>query len=79
MFSPQINQGGSGAIAAAFERAITKNGGVVLRRAHVEEILVENNRAVGVRLRKNNKKKKSIAEDDSDLGENRSSEVCMYK
>lgn len=43
--------GGSGAIASALERGITKNGGKVLRRAHVEEVLVEEGRATGVKLR----------------------------
>ena len=44
-------KGGSGEIAAALERGILKNGGKVLRRTHVEEILIEDGRAVGVRCR----------------------------
>ena len=43
--------GGSGAIAGALERGIVKRGSKVLRRAHVEEILVRDGRAAGVRLR----------------------------
>ena len=43
--------GGSAAIAEALERGIVKYGGKVTRRAHVEEILVEDGKAVGVRLR----------------------------
>jgi phytoene dehydrogenase-like protein len=43
--------GGSGAIASALERGILKYGGKVVRRSHVEEIIVEDGRAVGVRLR----------------------------
>lgn len=33
------------------ERGILKNNGKVLRRSHVEEILIENGRAAGVRIR----------------------------
>eukprot|EP00596_Hydrurales_sp_CCMP1899_P002208 CAMPEP_0119045880 /NCGR_PEP_ID=MMETSP1177-20130426/43103_1 /TAXON_ID=2985 /ORGANISM="Ochromonas sp, Strain CCMP1899" /LENGTH=494 /DNA_ID=CAMNT_0007018317 /DNA_START=320 /DNA_END=1801 /DNA_ORIENTATION=+ len=44
-------KGGSGAIAAALERGIIKHGGKVQRRSHVEEIIVEGGRAVGVRIR----------------------------
>ncbi|GAB4540259.1 MAG: NAD(P)/FAD-dependent oxidoreductase [Pleurocapsa sp.] len=43
--------GGSGAIVDALVRGITKRGGQILYNAHVEEVLVKNNRAVGVRLR----------------------------
>ena len=43
--------GGSGAIADALARGVTKHGGTITRRAHVEEILVEGGRAVGVRVR----------------------------
>jgi phytoene dehydrogenase-like protein len=43
--------GGSGAIAAALERGIVKYGCNVLRRSHVEEIVIEDGKAVGVRLR----------------------------
>ncbi|MEM9136766.1 MAG: NAD(P)/FAD-dependent oxidoreductase [Cyanobacteria bacterium P01_F01_bin.42] len=44
-------KGGSGAIIDALVRGITRRGGEVRCGAHVEEILVENNRATGVRLR----------------------------
>ena len=43
--------GGSGAIADALLRGLTKQGGQIRLGAHVEEILIENNRTVGVRLR----------------------------
>ena len=43
--------GGSGAIASALERGILKYGGKVHRRSHVEEILIEDGKAIGVRLR----------------------------
>ena len=43
--------GGSGSIVDALIRAITKYGGEILYNAHVEQILVENNKATGVRLK----------------------------
>jgi phytoene dehydrogenase-like protein len=43
--------GGSGALVGALVRAIGKKSGQVLLNAHVEEILVENKQAIGVRLR----------------------------
>ena len=43
--------GGSPAIAAALERAISKHGGEVLTKAHVDEIIVEDGAAVGARLK----------------------------
>lgn len=43
--------GGSAAIADALARGVVKHGGKITRRAHVEEILVEGGRAVGVRVR----------------------------
>ena len=43
--------GGSGAIVEALLRGLTKRGGEILYNAHVEEVLVANNRAVGVCLR----------------------------
>lgn len=43
--------GGGGAIVDALVRGIEKNGGQVLLRTHVEEVLVEGGRAAGVRLR----------------------------
>lgn len=42
--------GGSGAIVDALLRGLTKRGGEIIYNAHVEQILVENRRAVGVRL-----------------------------
>jgi carotene isomerase len=43
--------GGSGAIVQALVRGLEKWGGRLRLNAHVEQILVENGRAVGVRLR----------------------------
>merc|ERR1712007_271351 len=43
-------RGGSGGIVAALRRGIEKSGRVITS-AHVDEILVEDNKAVGVRLR----------------------------
>ncbi|MFB2922617.1 phytoene desaturase family protein [Aerosakkonema funiforme] len=43
--------GGSGAIVDALVRGLTKHGGKLVLNAHVEQVLVENNRAVGVKLR----------------------------
>lgn len=43
--------GGSGAIAEALLRGLTKQGGQIRFSSHVEKILIENHRAVGVRLR----------------------------
>lgn len=43
--------GGSGAMVEALVKALTKHGGRLLLNAHVQEILVSNNRARGVRLR----------------------------
>ncbi|MGF1541874.1 MAG: phytoene desaturase family protein [Pleurocapsa sp.] len=43
--------GGSGAIVDALVRGLTKRGGKILYNAHVDRILVENKRAVGVRLK----------------------------
>ncbi|MEL6439922.1 MAG: NAD(P)/FAD-dependent oxidoreductase [Cyanobacteria bacterium J06621_8] len=54
-YKPEVQldypMGGSGAIVEALVRGLTKQGGEILYNAHVEEILVENKRAVGVRLR----------------------------
>mmetsp|Transcript_10261 Transcript_10261/g.30405 ORF Transcript_10261/g.30405 Transcript_10261/m.30405 type:complete len:590 (+) Transcript_10261:57-1826(+) len=44
-------KGGSGEMIGALARGVTKHGGEVRRRTHVEEVLVENGRAAGVRLR----------------------------
>ena len=43
--------GGSAALVNAFIRGLEKYGGKLQLKAHVEEIIVENNRAVGVSLR----------------------------
>jgi phytoene dehydrogenase-like protein len=43
--------GGSGAIVAALVRGLERNGGRLRLNAHIEQILVEGKRAVGVRLR----------------------------
>ena len=43
--------GGSGAIVDALLRGLTKRGGEIIYNAHVERVLVEQNKAVGVRLR----------------------------
>jgi phytoene dehydrogenase-like protein len=42
--------GGSGAIVDALVRGLTKRGGEIIYNAHVEQVVVENKRAVGVRL-----------------------------
>ena len=43
--------GGSGAIVDALIRGLTKRGGKIIYNAHVEQVLVEQQKAVGVRLR----------------------------
>jgi carotene isomerase len=43
--------GGSGALVDALVRGLEKYGGKLLLNSHVEQILVENNRATGVKLR----------------------------
>jgi phytoene dehydrogenase-like protein len=43
-------KGGSGEIAAALVRGVKKYGGDVCLNCHVDEIIVENDRAVGVKL-----------------------------
>lgn len=53
--------GGSGAIAEALIRGITKRGGEILFNAHVEQVLVEGKRAIGVRLRNGREIKASTA------------------
>lgn len=53
--------GGSGEIIRALVRGLTKFGGKLLLSSHVEEILIENNRAVGVKLRKGTEIKASKA------------------
>eukprot|EP01042_Synura_sphagnicola_P002148 gene2148-2568_t len=44
-------KGGSAAIADALARAVTKNGGKIMTRTHVNRVVVEGGRAVGVELR----------------------------
>jgi phytoene dehydrogenase-like protein len=48
---PELARGGSHSIAQVLQRAYVRNGGQIRAVHHVEEILVENGRAVGVRLR----------------------------
>jgi phytoene dehydrogenase-like protein len=43
--------GGSGALVDALVRGLQRQGGELMLNAHVEQVLVEGNRAVGVRLR----------------------------
>jgi len=43
--------GGSGVLVEALIRGLKKHGGQLRLNAHIEQVLVENNRAVGVRLR----------------------------
>jgi phytoene dehydrogenase-like protein len=43
--------GGSGALVDALVRGLERHGGQLMLNAHVEQVLVENDRAVGVRLR----------------------------
>ncbi len=43
--------GGSGAVVDALVRGLKRHGGRLMLGAHVEQVLVEGNRAVGVRLR----------------------------
>ena len=48
---PELARGGSHSIAQVLQRAYVRNGGQIRAVHHVEKILVENGRAVGVRLR----------------------------
>ncbi len=48
---PELARGGSHAIAQVLQRAYVHNGGQIRAVHHVEKILVEDGRAVGVRLR----------------------------
>lgn len=43
--------GGSGSIIDALVRGIKRNGGRIMLRTHVEQILMENGKASGVKLR----------------------------
>ena len=49
--TPQLARGGSHSIAQVLQRAYVKNGGQIRALHHVEKILVDGGRAVGVRLR----------------------------
>ncbi len=53
--------GGSSALVEALVRGLRKHGGELKLKAHVEQVIVENNRAVGVLLRGNNRIKASKA------------------
>lgn len=53
--------GGSGAMVKALVNTLTKHGGKLLLNAHVKEIVVKNNRAVGVRLREGQEIKATTA------------------
>jgi len=48
---PELARGGSHSIAQVLQRAYVRNGGQIRAVHHVVKILVENGRAVGVRLR----------------------------
>jgi len=48
---PELARGGSHSIAQVLQRAYVRNGGQIRAVHHVEKILVESGRAVGVRLR----------------------------
>jgi phytoene dehydrogenase-like protein len=48
---PELARGGSHSIAQVLQRAYVRHGGQIRAVHHVEKILVENRRAVGVRLR----------------------------
>ena len=45
-------KGGANAIVEALVRGITKHGGEVFTKSHVDEIIIENGKAVGIRLKK---------------------------
>ena len=53
-YKPEVKldypMGGSGAIVDALIRGITKHGGEIIYNAHVEQVLVVNKKAAGVRL-----------------------------
>jgi phytoene dehydrogenase-like protein len=48
---PELACGGSHSIAQVLQRAYVRNGGQIRAVHHIEKILIENGRAVGVRLR----------------------------
>lgn len=49
--SPQLARGGSHSIAQVLQRAYVKSGGQIRALHHVEKVLVERGRAIGIRLR----------------------------
>ena len=58
---PELARGGSHSIAQVLQRAYVHNGGQIRAVHHVEKILIENGRAVGVRLRDGREWKAGIA------------------
>lgn len=64
--------GGSGAIVDALVRGLQKFGGRISLRSHVENIVVENGRAVGVKLRSGQvSNQDSYFIQEADTGQNR--------
>jgi phytoene dehydrogenase-like protein len=53
--------GGSGALVDALVRGLERHGGQLMLNAHVEQVLVENDRAVGVRLRSGKQMRSRLA------------------
>jgi phytoene dehydrogenase-like protein len=58
---PELARGGSHSIAQVLQRAYVRNGGQIRAVHHVEKILVEKGRAVGVRLRDGREWKAKLA------------------
>jgi phytoene dehydrogenase-like protein len=58
---PELARGGSHSIAQVLQRAYVHNGGQIRAVHHVEKILVEEGRAVGVRLRDGREWKATVA------------------
>ncbi len=58
---PELARGGSHSIAQVLQRAYVHNGGQIRAVHHVENILIEKGRAVGVRLRDGRKWKARLA------------------
>lgn len=58
---PELARGGSHSVAQVLQRAYVRNGGQIRAVHHVEKILVENGRAVGVRLRDGREWKARVA------------------
>jgi phytoene dehydrogenase-like protein len=53
--------GGSGALVKALVRGLRKQGGTLQTNAHVEQVIIEKNRAVGVRLREGKTLRANVA------------------